>query len=40
MAENISRVRTNMMDKPLVEEKMASFRVETYGETYPAPNKL
>ncbi|MBR6556337.1 MAG: peptidylprolyl isomerase [Clostridia bacterium] len=40
VAENISRVRTNPMDKPLVEEKMASVRVETFGETYPAPNKL
>ena len=40
VAENISRVRTKMMDKPIVEEKMASVRVETFGETYPAPNKL
>ena len=40
VAENISRVRTFPGDKPLVEEKMASVRVETFGEIYPAPNKL
>ena len=40
VAENISRVVTNYVDKPLTEEKMASVRVETFGESYPAPVKL
>ena len=38
VAIDISRVQRNMMnDKPKKEQKIASVRVDTLGETYPEP---
>ena len=36
----IAGVRTNMQDRPLEEQKIASITVDTHGETYPEPKKL
>ena len=40
VVDAIAAVRTNAQDRPLTEQKMASVTVETFGETYPEPEKL
>ena len=39
-ADRIAAVRTDRSDRPQTEQKIASIRVDTKGETYPEPNKL
>ena len=36
----IASVRVNRDDRPLEEQKIATIRVDTLGETYPEPKKL
>ena len=36
----IASVKVDMNDRPLTEQKIASIRVDTLGETYPEPKKL
>ena len=40
VVDAIAGVRTNMQDRPLDEQKIASITVDTHGETYPEPKKL
>ena len=40
VVDAIASVRTNMQDRPLEEQKIASITVDTHGETYPEPKKL
>ena len=40
VVDEIARVKTNMQDRPLRDQKIMSITVETFGETYPEPNKL
>ena len=40
VVDAIASVRTNMQDRPLEDQKIASITVDTHGETYPEPNKL
>ena len=40
VVDTIAAVRTNMQDRPLEEQKIASVTVDTHGETYPEPKKL
>ena len=40
VVDAIAAVRTNMQDRPLTEQKIKSITVETFGETYPEPDKL
>ena len=40
VVDAIAKVRTNNMDRPLEEQKIASITVDTHGENYPEPNKL
>ncbi len=37
VVDKIASVKTNYNDRPLKEQKMKKFTVETFGETYPAP---
>ncbi len=39
VADQIVSVATNYNDRPLDEQKMKSVTVETFGETYPQPQK-
>ena len=36
----IAETATDYMDRPLQEQKIKSMTVETFGVTYPEPNKL
>ena len=36
----IAGVRTNVQDRPLEDQKIASITVDTHGEVYPEPKKL
>lgn len=36
----IAATKTDGNDRPLTEQKIASIRVDTQGETYPEPEKL
>ena len=40
VVDRIAATRTNASDRPLTEQKIASIRVDTKGETYPEPQKL
>ena len=40
VVDAIAKVRTNHMDRPLEEQKIATITVDTHGETYPEPKKL
>ena len=40
VVDAIASVRTNVQDRPLEEQKIASITVDTHGEIYPEPNKL
>ena len=40
VVDAIAAVKTNMQDRPLTEQKIASITVETFGEAYPEPDKL
>ena len=40
VVDAIAGVATNMQDRPLEEQKIASITVDTHGETYPEPKKL
>ncbi len=40
VVDAIAAVKTNMQDRPLTEQKIASITVETFGEEYPEPEKL
>ena len=40
VVDAIAAVATNMQDRPLEEQKIASITVDTHGETYPEPKKL
>ena len=40
VVDAIAGVKTNMQDRPLEEQKIASITVDTHGETYPEPKKL
>ena len=40
VVDAIAAVKTNAQDRPLTEQKMAKVTVETFGETYPEPEKL
>ena len=40
VVDAIAGVRTNAMDRPLEDQKIASITVDTQGESYPEPNKL
>ena len=40
VVDAIAAVKTNMQDRPLTEQKIASITVETYGEEYPEPDKM
>ena len=40
VVDAIAGVKTNMQDRPLTEQKIASITVETFGEEYPEPEKL
>ena len=40
VVDAIAAVKTNMQDRPLTEQKIASVTVETFGEEYPEPDKL
>ncbi len=40
VVDRIAAVRTDRNDRPQTEQKIASIRVDTKGETYPEPNKL
>jgi peptidyl-prolyl cis-trans isomerase B (cyclophilin B) len=40
VVDAIAAVKTNMQDRPLTEQKIASVTVETFGEAYPEPEKL
>ena len=38
--DEIANVRTDRNDKPLQEQKIAKVTAETFGETYPEPEKI
>ena len=40
IVDKIACVETNYSDKPLVEQKIASMTVDTFGVDYPEPEKL
>lgn len=40
IVDKIAEVSTDFSDKPTEEQKMASVTVDTFGETYPEPEKL
>ncbi|MCR4744686.1 MAG: peptidylprolyl isomerase [Lachnospiraceae bacterium] len=40
VVNKIAEVSTSFNDKPLEDQKMASVTVDTFGETYPEPEKL
>ena len=40
VVNKIAEVRTNWSDRPLVEQKIKTMTVDTFGVTYPEPNKL
>ena len=40
VVDEIARVKTNMQDRPLRDQKIMSITVETFGETYPEPDKM
>ncbi len=40
VVDQIAAVRVDRNDRPLEEQKIASIRVDTLGETYPEPKKL
>lgn len=40
VVDAIAAVKTDGNDRPLTEQKIASIRVDTRGETYPEPDKL
>lgn len=40
VVDSIVSVETNSADKPIKEQKMKAVRVETFGVTYPSPEKL
>ena len=40
VVDAIAAVKTNMQDRPLTEQKIASITVETFGEDYPEPDKM
>lgn len=40
VVDEIASVKVDMNDRPLTEQKIASIRVDTNGETYPEPKKL
>ena len=40
VVDAIAATRTNMQDRPLTEQKIATVTVETFGEEYPEPDKL
>ncbi len=39
VVDQIANTKVDYNDRPLEEQKMASIRVDTLGETYPEPNK-
>ncbi len=40
VVNKIAEVRTNWSDRPLVEQKIKTMTVDTFGVEYPEPNKL
>ena len=40
IVDAIAAVKTNMQDRPLTEQKIASITVDTFGEEYPEPDKM
>ena len=40
VVDAIAAVKTDRMDRPQTEQKIASITVDTKGETYPEPKKL
>ena len=40
VVDAIAAVKTNFQDRPMTEQKIKSITVETFGETYPEPDKL
>ena len=40
VVNKIAETRTDYSDRPLEDQVMASVTVDTFGETYPEPNKL
>ena len=38
--DRIATTKTNAADKPLKDQKIKTVTVETFGETYPEPEKL
>ncbi len=40
VVDEIAAVKTDMSDRPKIEQRMKSVTVETFGETYPEPEKL
>lgn len=39
-AEDIVKVKTNMMDRPLEDQRIKTLTVETFGEEYSEPEKI
>lgn len=39
-AKEILKVKTNMMDRPLEDQRLKTLTVETFGEEYPEPEKI
>lgn len=40
IVDKIACVQTDYRDRPLADQRIASMTVETFGETYPEPDKL
>ncbi len=40
VVDSIAAAQTNSQDRPLTDQKIKSITVETFGETYPEPEKL
>ena len=40
VVNKIAETRTDYSDRPLEDQVMKSVTVDTFGETYPEPNKL
>ena len=40
VVNKIAETRTDYSDRPLEDQVMESVTVDTFGETYPEPNKL
>ena len=40
VVDAIANTKTGPADRPVAEQKIASIRVDTQGETYPEPEKL